>query len=470
MKTNVKVASPHRTHEGAVSPVVTAEFELRRAVMACLLWERQFYESGVDVVTRIKQLVKKCDFDTVAAIAIDAREKSHLRHVPLLLVRELLRNHSGRKVGDLIERVIQRPDELTELLSLYWKDDEQAKHKGDKSKSPLSAQLKVGLARALKKFSEYSLQKYNRDGAIKLRDILFLSHAKPDNEEQEALFKMLAEDTMATPDTWETGLSAIGQDATLTDSQKRDAKAAVFVDLLSSGKLGAMALLRNLRLTRELGVSEDVIRDGLAKMKATRVLPFRFISAAKYAPDLEDALEAAMFKCLEAVPKLKGKTALLIDHSGSMRQAVSEKSEISRFDAAAAVAMILREVCPEVRVYTFAEDCVKVPARRGFALIDAVKKVVNPVATKLGKAVRKVYEDFPECERLIVITDEQSADRPPAPKGKGYIINCAGYQNGIGWGDGSGGWITISGWSDSIVNWINAYEGETTTLVEEDEQ
>lgn len=40
MKTNVKAASPHRTHEGAVSPVVTAEFELRRTVMSCLLFEQ----------------------------------------------------------------------------------------------------------------------------------------------------------------------------------------------------------------------------------------------------------------------------------------------------------------------------------------------------------------------------------------------------------------------------------------------
>lgn len=465
MKTNVKTVSPHRTHEGALSPVVTAEFELRRTVMACMLWENNFYESGVDVATRIKGLIKKCSFEAVAQIAVDAREKSKLRHVPLLLVRELLRNHSGKKVGDLVERVIQRPDELTELLSLYWKDDSKVDHKGDKSKSPLSAQLKVGLARALKKFNEYSLAKYNREGAIKLRDVLFLSHAKPDNVEQEALFKRLAEDTMATPDTWEVKLSAIGADDKLTDDQKRKKKAGIFMRLMDEGKLGALALLRNLRLMKELGVPEDAIRAGLEKMKTDRVLPFRFISAAKYAPDLEDALEQAMFKCLAAVPKLSGKTALLIDHSGSMRQVVSEKSEITRFDAAAAVAMILREVCPEVRVYTFAEECIKVPPRRGFALLAAVKAVVNPVYTKLGKAVKFIYNDFPECERLIVITDEQSADRPQAPQGKGYIVNIEGSAHGIGYGD----WVTISGWSEAVINWIQAYEGEAVAPEAEDE-
>lgn len=456
MKTNVKVKSTNYTHEGAESPLVTPIFELRRSVMATMLWENGFYEDGIAAATRIKSLVAKCSFDEVAELAIQAREQSKLRHTPLLLVRELLRNHSGKKVGDLVERVIQRPDELTELLSLYWKDDEKANHKGDKSKSPLSAQLKVGLARALKKFNEYSLAKYNREGAIKLRDVLFLSHAKPDNVEQEALFKRLAEDTMATPDTWEVKLSAIGADDKLTDDQKRKKKAGIFMRLMDEGKLGALALLRNLRLMKEVGVPEDAIRAGLEKMKTDRVLPFRFISAAKYAPDLEDALEAAMFKCLAAVPKLSGKTALLIDHSGSMRQVVSQKSEITRFDAAAAVAMILREVCPEVRVYTFAEECIKVPPRRGFALLAAVKAVVNPVYTKLGKAVKFIYNDFPECERLIVITDEQSADRPQAPKGKGYIVNIEGSAHGIGYGD----WITVSGFSEAIVDYIMAYEGE----------
>ncbi len=204
----------------------------------------------------------------------------------------------------------------------------------------------------------------------------------------------------------------------------------------------------------EAGVSEDIIRDGLAKMKAERVLPFRFISAAKYAPRLEDALEDAMFRCLAEVPRLGGKTALLIDHSGSMQEKVSGKSEISRFDAAAALAMILRETCERVRVFTFSDRMIEVPPRRGFAMVQAVREVINPVGTLLGSAVRKVYEIFPECDRIIVVTDEQSADRPPHPQGTGYIVNVGGYKNGIGYGP----WVTIDGWSEAIVEYIRASE------------
>lgn len=435
MRTNLKHQNAPKTHEGAVSVNVSAAKELRRTVMANMLFEDTFYESGVDAATRMADLIERVSFSDAAQIAIDAREKFKLRHAPLFLVREILRLHKGRQVGDLIARVIQRPDECGELLALYWKDNKEA---------PLTAQLKVGLARALKKFNEYQLAKWNKDGAVKLRDVLFLSHARPKDEAQKAIFDKLAANQLETPDTWEVALSE-GADKKVT-----------FERLMAEKKLGALALLRNLRGMLEAGVSEDVIRTALSTMNAERVLPFRFITAARYAPRLEDALEQAMFRCLAEQPKLSGKTALLIDHSGSMQQAVSAKSEITRFDAAAALAMILRETAERCRVFTFSDRMVEVPPRRGFALVQAVREVINPTATLLGSAVRKVYEIFPECDRILVVTDEQSADRPPHPQGHGYIINVGGYKNGIAYGP----WISIDGWSEAVLEYVRTSEAE----------
>jgi len=138
-----------KTHEGATAKRISPEQELRRTVMACLLWERTFYESGVAVADRIRDLVSRVPNEVVSAIAIEAREQMHLRHVPLLLVREMARD-GGKIVGDTIARVVQRPDELTELLAIYWKD----------GKVPLSAQVKRGLALAFRKFDEYQLAKW----------------------------------------------------------------------------------------------------------------------------------------------------------------------------------------------------------------------------------------------------------------------------------------------------------------------
>jgi 60 kDa SS-A/Ro ribonucleoprotein len=454
MKTNVKAKSPPVfTHEGARAVRSSAVKELRRSLMACMLFESGFYESGEDQATRMKGLIKKCSFEEAAQAAIDAREKFKLRHAPLFVVRELLRNHSGRKVGDLIERVIQRADECCELLALYWRDGKE---------QPLSSQLKIGLARALKKFNEYDLAKWDKPGDIRLRDVLFLTHARPRGADErytkkerkgktefvlndhEQLFKRLAEDELKTPDTWETELSA-GAD-----------KKETFTRLIRENKLGALALLRNLRGMLEAGVSEDWIRTGLTNMKTDRVLPFRFISAAKYAPRLEDALQDAMLRCTASLEKLGGKTALLVDHSHSMDQPVSSKSEVTRFDAAAALSMILRETTERCRVFTFANRCVEIPPRTGFGMLAAIRAVRDPTSTRLGAAVRHIYSVFPECDRVIVVTDEQSQDRPPHPQGRGYIINVAGNENGIAYGP----WVSIDGWSEAVIDYIRESESD----------
>ncbi len=435
MKTNRKAVPTERTHEGAPAISVSPIKQLRRGLMASMLFEDGFYENGQDHAARISELVKKCSFADVAQAAIDAREKFKLRHAPLLIVREAIRHFSGRQVGDLVARVVQRPDELGELLSLYWKENSQA---------PLARQLKVGLARALKKFNEYQLAKWNQDAAVKLRDVLFLTHAKPRDEAQAALFKRLAEDTLASPETWENQLSAGGD------------KKAVFTQLLEEKKLGALALLRNLRGMLEVGVDERVIRRGIATMKTERVLPFRFLSAARYAPRLEDALESAMLDSASKLEKLSGNTALLIDHSQSMNNLVSAKSEISRYDAAAALAMILRETADHCRIFTFSDRCIEIPPRRGFGMRAALDAVRNPVNTMLGAAVRHVYKVYPECNRVIVITDEQSMDRPPHPRGRGYVVNVATNQNGIAYGP----WVSIDGWSEACLDYIREWESE----------
>src|SRR5260370_16680438 len=188
-----------RTHEGAPAKNISAEQKLRRSVLAYMLWETQFYEDGVAIAGRIRELVAKVPAEKVAALAIEAREKMKLRHAPLLLVREMARLATHRHlVAETLLRFIQRADELSEFVALYWSEGKQ----------PLSAQVKKGLAAAFTKFDEYALGKYSRATPVKLRDVLFLSHAKPVDAAQAELWKRLVAGELATPDTWEVALSA----------------------------------------------------------------------------------------------------------------------------------------------------------------------------------------------------------------------------------------------------------------------
>ena len=418
------------THEGTPAKHISPELQLRRSVLVCMLWEDQFYEDGVAIAGRIHELVARVPAEKVAALAVEAREKMKLRHAPLLLVREMARLATHRHlVAETLTRVIQRADELTEFVAIYWSEGKQ----------PFSAQVKKGLAAAFTRFDEYALAKYNRATPVKLRDVLFLSHAKPVDAAQVELWKRLVEGGLATPDTWEVALSS--------GADKREA----WERLLSENKLGALALLRNLRNMAEAKVSEQAIRAGLSRMKTERVLPFRFIAAARYAPQWVAELEKAMFRVLESQSKLPGKTVLLVDVSGSMDAPLSRRSEMRRNDAAYGLAVLLREIAENVSIYTFSDRLERVPSRQGFALRDVLNASQPHNGTYLGKALKGLDEGY---DRLIVVTDEQSHDPVPNPKAFGYMLNVASYQNGVGYG----AWMHVDGWSDSVIEYIRAAE------------
>ncbi len=188
-------------------------------------------------------------------------------------------------------------------------------------------------------------------------------------------------------------------------------------------------------------------------MRTDRVLPYRFITAARYAPDFEPELESAMLKSVKGYARLAGRTRLLIDVSGSMFYPLSAQSEMTRAEAACGLAILAREVCDEVDIFTFSDRTVKVPPRRGFALRDAIVNSQPHGSTQLGAAIGEIDA---KKTRLIVFTDEQSHDRVPAPKGTGYVVNVASYQHGVGHGD----WRRVDGFSEAVIAWIAALEEE----------
>ena len=429
----MNLAAKLRTHEGAPARAISPELQLRRSVLACLLWESQFYEDGIEIAGRIAELVPKVQAEKVAALAVEASEQMKLRHAPQLLVREMARitTHRGL-VAETLERVIQRADELAEFVAIYWKD----------GRVPLSKQVKKGLAAAFPKFDEYQLAKYDRGGPIKLRDVLFLCHAKPRDDKQAAVWKKLIWGRMATPDTWEVALSA-------TEGR---GKRETWQRLLAENKLGALALLRNLRNLRDAGVDETLVLTALRAMNTQRVLPFRFLAAARHAPQWEDVLEGAMLSSIASQEKLAGKTVLLVDVSGSMTAALSRRSEMQRTDAAYGLAILLREIGERVSVFSFSDRLVEVPARRGFALRDAIDQSQPHSRTQLGSAVEQLNRE--RYDRLIIITDEQAHESVPKPRGKGYIVNVASYKNGVGYG----AWTHVDGWSEAVVEYIQALE------------
>lgn len=460
-RTNVstKTADPVLTHEGARASRVNPAEQLRRTVLSCMLFEKGFYEDGVEISARIADLVKLVSTKDLNTIAIEAREKMNLRHAPLFMCREMARY--GKLESWLLTRIIQRADELAEFLAMYWAD----------GRCPISHAVREGLADAFHKFSEYNFAKYDRDSVVKLSDVIRMVHPKPKDSDESELFRKIRHRELTTPETWEVELSKPGAD-----------KKAVWTKLLTGGQLGGMALIRNLRNFGKAGVDRGLVKSSLGNMRTARILPFRFIAASKHAPDYEPELEQAMFKSVADIPKLKGRTCILVDVSGSMNEKLSAKSDMTRMDAACAIAMIAREMCEDACIYTFSNQCIKVPPRRGFALRDAIVASQPHMGSFMGSSIRAIsgplgasirvegtfgwmhqrhtidFECYNESyDRIICITDEQLHDTVPSPYARlAYINNVSHSQYGVGYGQ----YLHVNGWSPAILNYIGMYESE----------
>lgn len=446
MRANVKAKAKTAvvTHEGAPAVAVSTEAQLRRTLMSCLLWEKEAYEDGQEIGKRLIELAEKVPPRTLAALAMEARHTQHLRHAPLLLLCVLARTGKGsRLVQDTVAGVISRADEMGEFLSIYASVNGVAPNdpKGGLRKK-MSVQVRKGLARAFQKFDAYQLGKYNRDGLVKMRDVLFLTHPKPIHQAQAAIWKQLVDGTLEAPDTWEVALST-GAD-----------KKATFERLIRDRKIGYLALLRNLRNMEHAGVDEAVVRQALLDRRGgDRVLPFRYVAAARACPAYERPINVAMLKSLEGAKELPGKTVILVDVSSSMHAKLSHKSDLSRQDAAAALAAI---VPGDNRVFCFNTAVAEVPARPGLAGVDAINACrPGPDGTNIGVAV--AHANSIKHDRLIVVTDEQSHDRVGKPNAKhAYMINVASARNGVGYGPE---WTHIDGWSENVIRFIYEMEG-----------
>lgn len=453
------------THGGTLSSRITPEEMLRRSVLSCFLWEKEFYEDGKSIVERIKEYAGACSPGFVYELAMEARHIHGLRHVPLLLLLSII-NRKGLSVIDLpddskisvkhaIKNVIRRPDEMGELISLYWLDKKKV---GTKVFNKMSdRQLRDGLKLAFEKFDEYSLAKYdNPNKAVKIRDVMFLAHPKPRNEEQAQLFKRVAEKKLVTPNTWEVLISGAGKDTAkrkeIWETLLRNTVNPDWKD--RDNALGYMALLRNLRNMVNDNVNIDLIREAILLRKgADLVLPFRYVAAARACPQLEPVLDQSLLEGIKKKEPLPGRTIVLVDCSGSMRGwVVSERSDIDRVTAAATLASIIHG--EEVRVFSFANKVMELPHRMGMAGVDSIIRSQNG-GTNLSGAITKMNNY--SHNRLIVITDEQdTTGRPiPAPKCEyPYMINVASARNGVGYGR----WIHLDGFSEGIIRFIYEFE------------
>jgi len=309
-KFNKSVTTKNKTINlaGGEAFTMTPELELVSALLTSFLEDR-FYESGAKRQTRIEELVAKVDPQFAAKASIFARTEFGMRSVSHVVAGWIAMNVRGEEwLKEYFDSIAYRPDDMLEILS-YVKEN------GGKQ----SHAMRKGFAKALTRFDAYQLAKYRASGkSVKLVDVVNLMH--PQHTEQ---LGKLVRDELRNTDTFEAKISQAGQ------SGDSSSKAEAWGELVKSGKIGYMALVRNLRNIIE--ETDDEVVDAAIKLLTTEsrikkslLLPFRFLTAydelqnnsrsSKVLSGLSDALDISFSN----VPRFDGKTLVVIDHSGSM--------------------------------------------------------------------------------------------------------------------------------------------------------
>ncbi|RNC83142.1 MAG: TROVE domain-containing protein [Balneola sp.] len=485
-------------YEGERAIRLSPKMELYSAVVTAGLGN-PFYTSEKSRIERIRSLIAQVDPIFVAKLAVYARTKMHLRSIPLVLVTELARVHQGDSlVSNTVSKVIQRADEITELLACYAAANERT---GFKKLNKLSKQVQKGLGSSFNKFDEYQFAKYDRPAEITLRDALFLVRPKAESEEKQSLFDKIADKNLATPYTWEVELSMLGTKRFASKSEKELAFRNKWEELIESGKIGYMALMRNLRNILEAEVGKESIKTVVDRLSSpgeverSRQLPFRLLSAyreiekvkSEYASYILDSLEVA---AMHSTANLKGfglntRVVIACDVSGSMFYPISKNSSIQLYDVGLLLGMLMNMRSKNVITGIFGDSWkqVNLPSTNVLANTQKLNRIEGSVgyATNGYKVIKSLIKNRKVVDKVMLFTDCQMWDTRGrknsfstlwkeykasiAPSAKLYLFDLAGYGNTPLRIENSDVFL-VAGWSDKIFDVLNALEEGDSTLSE----
>ena len=432
-------------------------------VLTSFFNEKKFYgDNTADMQNTIRSVIKS-DPQFVANLAVFARREFNMRSVSHALIAHLAHEIEGKPyVRKVVKAATLRGDDVTEIMACYL----------SMFGKPIPNALKKGISDAMQGFDEYTLAKYKGNGKeVKMRDLLCLCRPTPKNEAQSALWNRLLNNELEIPVTWETELSANGNNKETWEK------------LIESGKVGYMALLRNLRniltanpsnLDKVLATIEDPER-----VRKSKQLPFRYLSAYKELEEIGgsrvfDVLENALEASIENMPKLSGTTVIAVDTSGSMGRAVSEKSKVKCYEIAMLLGLIANKICDNSIFYTFDTTLEKYAlSKRSGILSTVTSRSRSGGATYMHLPFEKMISENIKADRIIVISDNECnsgyrtltvqtlADAYRKKTGSDlwvHAIDLMGYGTQQFCGNKTN---IIAGWSEKVFNFITlAEQGE----------
>lgn len=398
-----KTAKPQmtETYEGAKAYEVDPVSAWMNYLFSSLMSDT-FYETENEQTSRFLELTDEvadsCGYEFVAKSAFFARNELGMRSVSEYVAAYLNdKVFNGKR--NFYRNFFHRPDDVAEVFSAV-----------DSIYGKKSHALIRGAGDYLSTLSGYHLDKYSMDKKTwSMHDLINVTHAF--NKDIDAFQKGELEHA----DTWE---QAFAQNA---DSEDR---AAELKRLIDEGKIGYMALLRNLNnVLKYIPMSkgtekwyQEVLYPQLEdeeKIRKSLVFPYRIYTAYKNLdmrnPQMVAVLDRAFRKSVSNMPELSGDNLIILDVSGSMDDPISKRSKITIKEAGAAyaAAIMLANDCDFVKFGNNATF-------KSYNMYDNVFNVISKMTgnddlgygTVLASAIEKIDKSY---DRIFIISDMQTA-------------------------------------------------------------
>lgn len=451
------------TYEGGAAFTRDTKSELYLLAVTNMVGESSFYETGDKRDDRYAALVRQVAVSDPAWLYRFIgwlRNKAHMRSASVVAAAEAI--HARLEAGltepftvtearlemslgnkHFIPQAMARADEPGEFLA-YW----TARY-GRGTTLGLPKPVKRGLELAVQKlFNEYAYAKYGQaDGGYGLARVVDLVHASPTAPWQGELFEHALNELHKRNKPIPEHLYMLQERAKFLGMPQKERQAFLerpgATEVLSQAgitwealsgwlggpltasfweslipTLGYMALLRNLRNFEKAGISKDArkaVQERLSdpeQVARSRQFPFRFLSAYRavegdwWNEALSDALDASVGN----LPKLKGKTLVLVDTSGSMRSKISEKSSVSHVDIGGLFGVALAKAGMDVDLYGFADRVFKHELPKGGSVLKGIQsfdKKIGSVGhgTQTIAALKAAWNGH---DRVILVSDMQA--------------------------------------------------------------
>ena len=457
---------------------------LYELAVGTLFGKSTYYKSSdtlvQDLRNNVDKVVRMDGLDFIANLAIHARGEMNIRTIPIVLVVEFAKslraqNKTYSNMRRLVCDVIQRADQINDMYA-YSLDVF-----GDKKSIPTA--IKRGVGDAFNKFGAYAFAKYNRDGAVKFRDVLRIVHPAAKDIKQGEIFKKIMDDTLESPYTWEVELSKNGQRPPAERLSKED----LWTELVKSGKIGYMALLRNMRNVVEAGVDDITIRDYVSNVIADPVrvneskqLTFDFVEAYNIIRPLHARLATAVSKAMDIsvsnIPTIGERVWIIIDFSGSMGN--NTEQAINTSTVLAAALLKANEQACNLAVTLFGSEALtlhSVDTNNSVLAIrdELVSKRRGSIqgSTNFSAALKEIKKLKFEPDTIIVFTDgeinrfpynEMKSLTSNIPNAMKMVINMHGANTTPLIKQDN--WYACSGWTPSMFRWIPAMREKQTIV------